>query len=185
MNQSLPPIPQSQIAPASILVGPRAMVASLVASTGARHLITCMMDGAPPTPEGIAPGQHLTLAMHDIEGPFVGFTPPAPEHANLLLAYLAGWDRTAPLLIHCHAGISRSTAAAFISLCALNPDVDEAKIAIAVRRASPKAQPNRLFVAHADRILRREGSMMRAIEEIGLGDTSGLNTPFILPAILT
>ena len=60
-----------------------------------------------------------------------------------LLEFVGGWDRAAPLLIHCFAGVSRSTAAAFISACALAPRRDEGEIALALRAASPTATPNR------------------------------------------
>ena len=70
-----------------------------------------------------------------------------------LVKFARDWDRKAPLLIHCWAGISRSTAAAFITLCALNPDIEELELARALRRASPTAYPNRLLVALADEAL--------------------------------
>ncbi len=175
----------SSFGPGSILVGPRVSVIDITRTARVRHLVTCMHDGAPPTPEGIEPDRHLTLAMHDIEGALAGYTPPGLEHAEQLLHFMSSWDQTSPVLIHCYAGVSRSTAAAFISLCALNPDMDEALIAMQIRQASPKAQPNRLFVSHADALLGRGGRMSRAIEEIGPGDLVGLNTPFVLPAILS
>ena len=50
---------------------------------------------------------------------------PCEEHVADLVQFALDWDRKAPLLIHCWAGISRSTAAAFITLCALNPQADE------------------------------------------------------------
>ena len=71
------------------------------------------------------------------------------------------------MLIHCFAGLSRSTAAAFISLCALNPRTPEEIIARALRRSSDTAVPNRLFVALADNALRREGRMVAALNSMG------------------
>ena len=65
----------------------------------------------------------------------------------------AAWDRAAPLLIHCFAGVSRSTAAAFIAACALSPRRDEGEIARALRAASPTATPNARLVALADATL--------------------------------
>ena len=51
-----------------------------------------------------------------------------------------------PLVVHCYAGISRSTASAFVAVCALNPHRDEFAIARQIRAASPIASPNRLIV---------------------------------------
>ncbi len=169
----------------TLLVAPRDSIVEVVNRTGARHLVTCMIDGQPPTPSGIDPTRHLRLAMHDIETELEGYSPPSPEHIVALLDFVAGWDHADPLLIHCYAGISRSTAAAFTTLCALNPTADEQVIAQSIRQRSSKAQPNRLFVAHADRLLGRNGRMIRAIETIGLGDISGLNDPISLPAIFS
>lgn len=165
-------------------VAPRDSIVDVVQRTGARHLVTCMIDGQPPTPMGIHPDRHLRLAMHDIEAPLAGYTAPGPEHITALLDFVDSWDHADPLLIHCYAGISRSTAAAFTTLCALNPSVDEAVLARSIRQQSWRAQPNRLFVSHADRLLSRSGRMISAIESIGPGDLSGLNEPFVLSAIV-
>jgi predicted protein tyrosine phosphatase len=72
----------------------------------------------------------------------------------------------APLVIHCYAGISRSTAAAFTSVCALNPERSEHEIALALRKASPTAQPNVRIITLADKILARNGRMIEAVAKI-------------------
>jgi predicted protein tyrosine phosphatase len=82
--------------------------------------------------------------------------------------------------VHCYAGISRSTAGAFVTVCALNPGRDEMLIARALRDASPTATPNRRIVALADRILGRDGRMVGAIESIGIGMVAYASEPFRL-----
>ena len=102
-----------------------------------------------------------------------------------VLDFVGGWGRDEPILIHCYAGISRSTAAAYITACAHNPEHDEEEIALALRAASPSASPNRRFVALADAELGRGGRMTRAIEKIGRGASwldIGENAPFTLNA---
>jgi hypothetical protein len=85
------------------------------------------------------------------------------------------------LLIHCWAGISRSTAAAYmLTVCALNPDRDEEEIADTLRQAAPSATPNPRLVSLADGVLGREGRMVQAISRIGRGETAGEGTPFSL-----
>jgi predicted protein tyrosine phosphatase len=101
-----------------------------------------------------------------------------------LVRFALNWDRQAPLLIHCWAGISRSTAAAFIMLCALNPDVPERLVARRLREASVTASPNRLLVRLADARLNRCGRMVTAIEQIGPGQMAPEGQPFILPSRL-
>jgi predicted protein tyrosine phosphatase len=82
--------------------------------------------------------------------------------------------------MHCYAGISRSTAGALISACALNPDRDEATIAQAIRDSSKTAAPNIMLVGHADRILGRKGRMIAAVEALGPGLPSLEGHPFRL-----
>ena len=82
--------------------------------------------------------------------------------------------------MHCFAGISRSTASAYASVCALNPHRDEAGIARALRRASPTATPNIRIVTLADRLLGRNGRMTAAIQTIGRGVAAEAGTPFRL-----
>ena len=90
------------------------------------------------------------------------------------------WDRRAPLVMHCYAGISRSTAGAFITACALNPGRDEAAIARAIRGSSKTAMPNIMLVGHADRILGRKGRMIAAVEGLGPGIAALEGEPFRL-----
>ncbi len=91
---------------------------------------------------------------------------------------MRGWDRRAPLVVHCYAGISRSTASAFATVCALNPHRDEMAIARLIRDASPIAAPNRLIVSLADKALGREGRMLRALDAMGPGSMSVEGRPF-------
>jgi predicted protein tyrosine phosphatase len=94
--------------------------------------------------------------------------------------FVDAWDRSHPLVIHCWAGISRSTAAAFITACRLRPHQDEHTIALRLRHAAPSATPNLKLVATADAILGRNGRMIAAIESIGRGADAFEGTPFEL-----
>jgi predicted protein tyrosine phosphatase len=140
-------------------------IPEILERTGARHLVSAInADLAPSTPASLTATNHLKLDMHDIIEAQAGSVAPAEEHVSELLDFVHRWDRRAPLLIHCFAGLSRSTAAAFITLCALNPELPEAGIAAALRRASDTAVPNRRFVTLADRMLDRQGRMVAAID---------------------
>jgi predicted protein tyrosine phosphatase len=118
--------------------------------------------------------------MDDISVPMDGYTAPAEEHVTQLIEFVQRWQRRAPLVMHCYAGISRSTAGAFITACALSPHRNEAMIAQTIRRASATATPNAMLVAHADRILGRGGRMIRAIEALGPGLPAEEGEPFRL-----
>ena len=86
--------------------------------------------------------------------------------------------------MHCWAGISRSTAAAYILAIAINPDLDKEALAQELRRRAPSATPNPLLVSMADEKLGRGGRMVAAIARIGRGADAFSGTPFILPLTL-
>lgn len=152
-----------------------------VEDTGARHIVSLIGDEARiERPTTIAEENHLWLRLHDISAPLDGYILPDEEHVANLLSFVRRWDRRTPLVVHCYAGISRSTASAFASVCALNPQRDEESIARALRRASPTATPNIRIVSLADRLLRRKGRMVAAIETIGRGTLAVEGTPFRL-----
>jgi predicted protein tyrosine phosphatase len=152
-----------------------------VGGIGARHVVTLMRDVSKVVrPQGIAEANHLILSMDDISQPLDGYEMPGETHVTRLIEFVSGWDRATPMVVHCYAGISRSSAAAFTAACALNPKRDEAEIAKALRRASPIATPNSRIVALADAALGRNGRMVRAIEEIGLGESALEGIPYRL-----
>src|ERR1700691_328474 len=158
-----------------------ARLAETVEDTGARHVVSLIGDEARlERPTSIAPENHLWLRLHYISSPLDGYIMPGQEHIADLLDFVRDWDRQAPLVVHCFAGISRSTASAYASVCALNPHRDEASIAQALRRASPTATPNIRIVSLADRMLGRDGRMVAAIENIGRAVMADEATPFRL-----
>ena len=152
-----------------------------VEDTGAQHVVTLLKDvDLVCRPHAIVPANHLVLGMDDITEPLAGYVAPADDHVTKLIAFVRLWNRTKPLVIHCYAGISRSTAGAFVVACALNPQRDELSIAQALRRASATAAPNLRIVSLADRVLEREGRMTSAIEMIGRGQPATEAEPFRL-----
>ena len=152
-----------------------------VEETGARHVVSLIGDEATlERPLAIEPENHLWLRLHDISAPLDGYIMPDERHIAELLDFVRSWDRRAPLVVHCYAGISRSTASAFASVCALSPHRDEASIAQALRLATPTATPNIRIVSLADRLLGRSGRMVAAIETIGRGLLAAEAEPFRL-----
>ena len=152
-----------------------------VDETGARHIVTLLrLTDRVQRPNHIAPENHLVLAVDDIATPMEGYTIPAQEHVEQLIEFAGRWDRAAPMVVHCFAGISRSTAGAYTVACALNPERDEQQIAWDIRRASQTAQPNARIVAIADHLLKRDGRMVRAVESLGPGRSAAEGEPFRL-----
>ncbi|MCB1382004.1 MAG: tyrosine protein phosphatase [Notoacmeibacter sp.] len=165
-----------------IVVTSLACLHDTVAAHDASHVVTLINEGTPVKRPGSVPEeQHLFLAMHDIDMAMDGMTPPGEAHVRRLIEFVQQWDRARPLVVHCFAGISRSTAGAFIAASVLNPDLDEMALARHIRTKSTTATPNRLLIQTADRLLGRQGRMVRAIDAIGVGDMAFQGQTFILP----
>jgi predicted protein tyrosine phosphatase len=162
-----------------LIISPLAEVPMVVEALRPSHMVTLLDPGhemqRPPT---IPPEAWLRLDIHDIHAPTPGMTAPNEDTVLRLLAFAEGWDESAPMLIHCHAGISRSTASAYIVACARHPHIDETAIALQLREASPQAFPNRVLVALADAALGRDGRMIAGIDEMGGNDFISESVPF-------
>lgn len=154
----------------TILVCPLSKVSDMVALNRPGRVISLLdPEGAFPELGPQYANRHLRLSFHDVHMPGGEQIMPSSEHVRTLLRFLETWERNESLLIHCRAGIGRSTAAAFIAVCAVEPATDEHDVALALRRASPLARPNEVLVLLADRELGREGRMHRAIANTGYG----------------
>ncbi len=165
-----------------VLVCPLSLVSATVATSGASHLISLINDQTPVVrPTTIPEENHLFLGINDIIEPAEGMIVPALEHVHDLVAFVGRWDRERPLVVHCFAGISRSTAAAYIALCAVNPERNEEHLAQRLRAASPTATPNSRLVGFGDQILGRNGRMIDAIRSIGRGEMAIEGMPFAIP----
>lgn len=169
-----------------IIVCPLSLVPATVEAHQPSHLITLLdPDHEIDTPAPLTADRHLKIGVNDIADPTDGLLLADEEMVQRILDFGATWDESQPIVIHCWAGISRSTATAFILACERNPKVDERDIALAMRRASALATPNRRLVAIADDLMGREGRMIAAVAAIGRGAgmaTAYENTPFHIPA---
>jgi len=158
-----------------------AALPEIVRMTGASHVLTVMGNvDQVMRPASVLAANHLKVSMADITEPMHGYTTPSETHVDQVLNFVRGWDRKAPMVIHCYAGVSRSTASAFAAACMLNPHRDEMEIAKKLRAASPIASPNRLIVSLADKALGRDGRMIRALESIGPATMMVEGKPFLV-----
>jgi predicted protein tyrosine phosphatase len=152
-----------------------------VASSGALHIVTLLKHtDRVERPFHIPASNHLVLNMDDIAEPIDGYVPPNEQHIVQLVEFVRAWDRKAPLVMHCFAGISRSTAGAFVAACAVNPGRSEAAIASAIHAASPTAMPNVMIVKHGDAVLGRKGRMVAAIKALSEANPAIEAEPFKL-----
>jgi predicted protein tyrosine phosphatase len=167
----------------SIYVCPLSAVPDVVTRCNAARLLTCLQDEiVVETPAQITAGNHGRLYIHDISQPLAGCVLPGPEHVAQIIDFAREWGGQGPMVIHCWAGISRSTAAALISLCTLNPEVPEQVIAQHMRDASPTAYPNGRMIQLADEALGRGGRLVSALQSMGRGIIAAEAEPFSLPA---
>lgn len=162
-----------------IYVSPLSKIEQTVAQVGAERLVSLLSAGTEMTrPALIRAENHLLLNMHDIAAEQEGMTLPGEVHVRQLLDFAGAWDRSRPLAINCWAGVSRSTASAYIIAAAFDPSRDEADLATRLRRLSPTATPNPRLIAVADHILGRDGRMVTAIAAIGRGADCFEGVPF-------
>jgi predicted protein tyrosine phosphatase len=134
----------------------------------------------PKTPEMIEPERHHRMAVHDIAEPMPEHVLPEYGHVCALIEFLRRADGAAPLVVHCLAGVSRSSAAALIALVLGVPGREEEAAAL-IRSASAYALPNRRIVALADEILGRRGALVDAVAAMAPADLSDLRGHFVLP----
>jgi len=162
-------------------VCPLSRLEETIVQSRAEKVVSLLAAGtAFSRPASILQHNHLLLTMHDIVEAQLDMVPPGRDHVESLLAFARGWDRARPVVVHCYAGISRSTAAAYIIAAALAPARDELELAQALRAASPSATPNPRLIAVADDLLGRRGRMVEAIASIGRGADAFEGTPFAL-----
>jgi predicted protein tyrosine phosphatase len=151
---------------------------------GVRHLVSLVAPNEqPPTPTPIVGDRHHRVEIHDISEPLDGHILPAVEHVSGLIDFVRAWPHDkAPILIHCVAGISRSMAAALITLVIKAPE-RELEAARHVRKAAPHAYPNRRMIAVADQMLGCDGRLIAAREAMGPADLLPLAPLVRLPLL--
>ncbi|MFM1550479.1 MAG: tyrosine phosphatase family protein [Lentisphaeria bacterium] len=170
-----------------IVVCPLSRVIEMIEIHAPERIVSMINPGCNFPESGPAyAGRHLRMSFHDIGMAEDGLIEPSAGHVEELLAFLADWERSSGILIHCNGGVSRSTAVAFMAACLHNSSADEREIALALRCASPVGRPNRALVRMADEALGRSGRMIAAIEDTAHGlpeITAEENEPFTLPAV--
>ncbi|GAB0118640.1 tyrosine phosphatase family protein [Acidisoma sp. 7E03] len=136
------------------------------ACLGATHVLS-ILDPDHPKPEAFGQyGEHVRLErrFHDIIEPTAGMILPAAADVDAVLAFgrLLQEETPATLLVHCHAGISRSTAAMVLILAQAMPDVPAEEIVARVHEIREKAWPNLRMIELGDARLGRGGALIEA-----------------------
>jgi predicted protein tyrosine phosphatase len=141
-------------------------------AVGVTHVLS-ILDPEWPVPDAFGSfGEHerLELRFHDVIEETPGVLAPQPEHVAGLLAFgrtlLEEPEPGAHLLVHCHAGISRSTASMILIVAQAQPGVPAAEIAQEIFRMRPKAWPNLRIIEMGDAMLERRGEIVEAVTAI-------------------
>ncbi|KQV63909.1 tyrosine phosphatase family protein [Rhizobium sp. Root1220] len=165
-----------------IVVAPLARIAEMAVRHGAREMVSLMAKEQNfHRPAVIDAHRHLLLNMNDIVFKGTGnLVAPDDNHVRQIIDFARAWDQSAPLLIHCWMGVSRSPAAAMIAALSLFPDQDDTALARRLRAVSPFATPNARLVQIGDDVLGRKGRLIDAVGEIGRGADADGNAPFVL-----
>lgn len=135
------------------------------------HVLS-ILDPDCPDPDAFRAydAHHRTvLRFHDIIEPIPEQILPEPADVEAILAFGRALGEEAAarneghLLVHCHAGISRSTAAMAMLLAQVHPDEDEGEIFARLLRIRPQAWPNSRMIDFADDLLARSGRLNAAL----------------------
>jgi predicted protein tyrosine phosphatase len=138
---------------------------------GATHVLS-ILDPEFPVPEAFGQyGEHarLELRFHDIIDPAPGMILPSPEHVAAILAFgrsLAAEPQPGRPIVHCHAGISRSTASMALILAQAMPDQPASTALAMVHAMREKAWPNLRIIEIGDAMLGRRGALVDAVHRI-------------------
>lgn len=167
----------------SIIVAPVTHVDKVTKDHDPAYILSLIgADFMPPTPTGYDPNRHIKLDMQDISTPEPGMIMPGQAHAQKVIEVAQGWDQSKPLLVHCWAGVSRSGAAALITLATLYPG-REVEAGLHMRACSPWAQPNPALVEEADKLLGARGRLVNAAYKMGPGQVDLHGQPYHIPLI--
>lgn len=138
---------------------------------GVTHVLS-LLDPDWPEPQSFwayDPHHRMTLRFHDAIEPGEELTLPQREDVEAILNFgrmpsrLEAKSENAHLLVHCHAGVSRSTAAVAMLLAQAHPLQEENQIFHQLLKLRPQAWPNSLMIAFADELLERQGRLSAAL----------------------
>ena len=137
-------------------------------AAGVTHVLSILDPDTPDPPAfaAFAPHHRLALRFHDIIETLPDRLPPARADVERLLAFGHELSDTPGnhLLIHCHAGVSRSTASAALILAQARPDRPAREALEAVAQLRPRAWPNLRILEFGDELLSRNGEIVSAAD---------------------
>jgi predicted protein tyrosine phosphatase len=167
----------------TLIICSLARLPDVIADKRPSHVMSLLSPDLMIEPLAHLPSErHLRLTVHDIHEPTPGMIAPDEAMVASLLRFGRGWDAERPMVVHCLAGVSRSSAAALAIACDRNPAVAEIEIALRLRALGAHIFPNRRITALADAMLERDGRLIAAVEAMGGDDLEAEHSPVELPS---
>jgi predicted protein tyrosine phosphatase len=139
---------------------------------GVSHVLSILDPGAPELPVFGSFGEHerVELRFDDVIEDSPNQVAPRRRDVEAVLAFgrnlSAEPSSCAHLLVHCHAGVSRSTAAMALILAQARPDLSADSILSEVFRIRSRAWPNLRIIELGDALLGRDGEIVLAVSSI-------------------
>jgi predicted protein tyrosine phosphatase len=135
-------------------------------ASGVSHVLSIVdtHEPRPPALDDYFDIDHLLIRFDDVVAEYPGFEACTPQHISKMLEF---GERVhgvpgSHVLIHCHAGVSRSTAAAAILMAQHAPGQEEAAF-LKLLELRKHGWPNTRMVEFADQLLKRDGAMLRGL----------------------
>lgn len=139
---------------------------------GVSHVLSILDPSAPRPPAfgSFCEHQRVELRFDDVIEDSPDHVVPTRRDVEEILAFgrslVAEPSSTAHLLVHCHMGISRSTAAMTLILAQARPDLSGDKILAEVLRIRSRAWPNLRIIELGDALLGRNGEIVAAVQRV-------------------
>jgi predicted protein tyrosine phosphatase len=135
------------------------------------HVLSILDPDAPVPADFDAFDEHdrLELRFHDIIDEYPEMQCPQVEHIEQLLRFVRQThDRPAQthLLVHCHAGFSRSPASAILMLAELRPELPATDVVEGLLRLRARMWPNLRMIELGDELLGRGGELIQAVHRL-------------------
>jgi predicted protein tyrosine phosphatase len=138
-------------------------------AAGVTHVLS-ILDPEMPAPSASGDYHRVELRFHDVIEPSPHVHAPSPAHVRDILGFgrdlLVAPGEDGHLVVHCHAGVSRSTAAMLLILAQAEPGRPAGELAAELLRIRGKAWPNLRIVEFGDEMLGREGTLIKAAAAI-------------------